>query len=111
MMTRMPATTFLTGADVQAVFDWRSAVDALRAAYSVPADASRFRRVPWRAGTVHGCGQAVAGRGNRLGIRGAASRARASRGAWLEPGMTVVSIGSTLPNNASWTPRRSDARS
>jgi alanine dehydrogenase len=48
----MPVTTFLTDADVQAVFDWRSAVDALRAAYSVPADASRF---PPRA-VAHGDG-------------------------------------------------------
>ena len=55
-MTRMPATTFLAGADVQAVFDWRCAVDALRAAYSVPADASRFPPLAVARGAVHGCG-------------------------------------------------------
>ena len=35
-------TTFLTDADVRALFDWRSAIEALRAAYSVPDDAARF---------------------------------------------------------------------
>jgi ornithine cyclodeaminase/alanine dehydrogenase len=35
-------TTFLTDADVRAAFDWHSAIAALRAAYSAPADAVRF---------------------------------------------------------------------
>lgn len=35
-------TTFLTDADVRAVFDWRGAIETLRAAYSVPDDAARF---------------------------------------------------------------------
>lgn len=35
-------TTFLTDADVKALFDWRAAIEALRAAYSVPDDAVRF---------------------------------------------------------------------
>jgi len=35
-------TTFLTDADVRAVFDWPSAITALRVAYSAPADVARF---------------------------------------------------------------------
>lgn len=35
-------TTFLTDADVKALFDWRAAIEALRAAYSVSDDAVRF---------------------------------------------------------------------
>jgi alanine dehydrogenase len=35
-------TTFLTDTDIRAVFDWRGAIEALRAAYSVPDDAARF---------------------------------------------------------------------
>jgi len=35
-------TTFLTDTDVRAVFDWHSAIAALRTAYSDPADAIRF---------------------------------------------------------------------
>jgi alanine dehydrogenase len=33
---------FLTDADVRAVFDWRSAIEALRRAYTAPADAAMF---------------------------------------------------------------------
>jgi hypothetical protein len=33
---------FLTDADVRAVFDWHSAIDALRQAYSAPANAAMF---------------------------------------------------------------------
>ena len=33
---------FLTDADVRAVFDWRSAIDALRQAYAAPANAAMF---------------------------------------------------------------------
>lgn len=36
------ATLFLTDADVRAVFDWRAAADALRAAYGAPDDPKRY---------------------------------------------------------------------
>ena len=51
-MTRMPVTTFLTDADVQAVFDWGVATRSTRCGPLTPFPRTRAgsRRGPWRAG-------------------------------------------------------------
>lgn len=100
-------TVFLSDADVRSVFDWPMAVCALRQAYAQGDGARRYPpRVVARGEsswlrTLTGVAADTELMGAKLIAVSLAARSRDEtptlRGTWLRPGVTVVSIGSTLP--------------
>src|SRR5215472_121879 len=78
-------TLLLSDADVRAVLDWRPAVDALRAAYAVAADAARYpgRSIARGDGTWLRVLPGVPGDGGLLGAKIIAAAPRAGRVSYL----------------------------
>src|SRR5215469_16514172 len=78
-------TLLLSDADVRAVLDWRPAVDALRAAYAVAADAARYpgRSIARGDGTWVRVLPGVPGDGALMGTKIIAAVPRAGRVSYL----------------------------
>ncbi|MGI5459136.1 ornithine cyclodeaminase family protein [Streptomyces sp. CA-249302] len=80
-------TTFLTDADVRAVFDWREAIAALRSAYAAPPDEARFppRTMARGEGLWLRTLSGVPGDGSPMGAKLIAASPRNRRASYLIP--------------------------